>query len=76
MIPEKSAHDIRRTVASEMYNVGHIEIEIIRDYLGHSVLKTTSDYIVNTHDEEQFRDKIINALKGLDGLKVSNQSMA
>ena len=75
-IPEKSAHDIRRTVASEMFNVGHIPIEIIRDYLGHSDVKTTWDYIVNTHDEEQTREMIINALKGLDGLHMKSQGMA
>ena len=40
-IKEKSAHDIRRTVASLMFNVGRIPIEIIRDFLGHSDIKTT-----------------------------------
>jgi integrase len=75
MIPEKSAHDIRRTVASEMYNVGGVKIEVIRDYLGHADVKTTWGHIVNTHDEEQTRDMIIDALKGLNGLNISNQSM-
>lgn len=46
-----------------MYNVGHVEIEVIRDYLGHADVKTTWGYILNTNDEEQTRDKIINALK-------------
>ena len=74
VIPEKSAHDIRRTVASEMYNVGHVKIEVICDYLGHADVKTTWGYILNTHDEEETRDMIINALKGLNGLSISNQS--
>ena len=39
-IETKSAHDIRRTVASEMFNQG-IPVEIIRNYLGHSDIKTT-----------------------------------
>lgn len=50
IIPEKSALDIRRTVASEIFNVGHVPVEVIRDYLGHSDIKTTWVYIIDNHE--------------------------
>lgn len=37
-IEVKSAHDFRRTVASELFNNG-VPVEIIRNYLGHSDIK-------------------------------------
>lgn len=67
-IPEKSAHDIRKTVASEMFNVGHVPVEMIRDYLGHSDIKTTWGYIIDNHDEEQTKAMVLDSLKRLNGL--------
>ncbi len=58
----KSSHDIRRTVASVMYANG-VNIEIIRDYLGHSDIRTTYSYIYNIDDEETKRNNIINSLE-------------
>ncbi len=46
-MPQKSAHDIRRTVASELYAHGE-SLESIRDLLGHSDIKTTAEYIIDT----------------------------
>lgn len=45
-IPQKSAHDIRRTVASELFASGE-SLESIRDFLGHADIKTTADYIID-----------------------------
>ena len=45
-IPEKSAHDIRRTVASELFKSGET-LESIRALLGHADIKTTAEYIVD-----------------------------
>ncbi|WP_313131579.1 tyrosine-type recombinase/integrase [Anaerocolumna sp.] len=45
-IEVKSAHDIRRTVASEM-DRKKIQIEDIRWYLGHNDIVTTRTYIMN-----------------------------
>lgn len=45
-IPEKSAHDIRRTVASMLFAKGE-SLESIRKFLGHSDIRTTMDYIVD-----------------------------
>lgn len=75
-IPEKSAHDIRRTVASEMFNVGHVPVEVIRDYLGHSDIKTTWDYIIDNHEEEQTNTMILDSLKGLNGFDFMDQEIA
>lgn len=45
-IPEKSAHDIRRTVASMLFSKGE-SLESIRMFLGHSNIRTTMEYIVD-----------------------------
>ncbi len=50
-IPEKSAHDIRRTVASMLFAKGE-SLESIRKFLGHSDLRTTSEYIVDFSGSE------------------------
>jgi integrase len=58
----KSCHDIRRTVASVMFANG-VNIELIREYLGHSDIKTTYSYIYNVDEEETKRNNIINSLE-------------
>lgn len=70
-ITTKSAHDIRRSVASEMYNKG-VPIEVIRDYLGHSCTSTTWGYIYDNLGKEQTNRIIIESLKEMNvnsGLK-------
>ena len=68
-IPVKSAHDIRRTVASEMYNQG-LSLEIIRQYLGHSNIQTTRGYILNNRSKQETNALIVNALSSMNGLHV------
>lgn len=64
-IPVKSAHDIRRTVASEM-NAKGVPLEIIRGYLGHSDIRTTQGYIVNNREKQQTNNLIIHALSDMN----------
>ena len=66
-IEVKSAHDIRRTVASEMHMNG-VPIELIRDYLGHKDIKTTWDYIYDNKSKAESSRMIANALKSMNGL--------
>lgn len=73
IIPEKSAHDIRRTVATQMYMQG-ISIDIIKEFLGHSDTKTTWGYIVNNQEKEVVHSQIKNALANLNGLKRTHVS--
>ena len=68
-IPVKSAHDIRRTVASEMYNQG-LSLEIIRQYLGHSNIQTTRGYILNNRSKQETNELIVNALSSMNGMQV------
>lgn len=72
-VAEKSAHDIRRTVASEMFNSG-IPVEIIRNYLGHSDIKTTFSYILDNNGKQKTNNMIINALSKMNGLKGTQVS--
>lgn len=72
-IEVKSAHDIRRTVASELFNNG-VPVEIIRNYLGHSDIKTTWGYILDNHRKEETAKMIVNSLKSLNGLKRTQVS--
>jgi len=65
--PAKSAHDIRRTVASEMYANG-VPVEMIREFMGHSDIKQTYEYIVNFQAKKETRNKILEAKKDLCGL--------
>lgn len=67
-IEEKSAHDIRRTVASEMFSNG-VPVEVIREYLGHSDIKTTYGYILNNKTKLETQRMIIASLENLNGLK-------
>ena len=62
--PAKSAHDIRRTVATMLYRNTH-DIELVRKFLGHSDVQTTWGYIVDIDAEEEDRCKVVEALKCL-----------
>ena len=64
--PAKSAHDIRRTVATRLYRSTH-DVELIRQFLGHSDVKTTWGYIVNVDAEKEDRRRIVEALQGNSG---------
>lgn len=66
-IEVKSAHDIRRTVASEMFNNG-VPVEIIRNYLGHSDIKTTFSYILDNNGKAKTNQMILNSLGNMNGL--------
>ena len=68
-IDEKSSHDIRRTVASDLYN-NNIPISTIRDYLGHSDIQTTQGYILDNLDNEIKKKSIKTALSSNNGLSV------
>ncbi len=72
-IEVKSAHDIRRTVASELFNNG-VPVEIIRNYLGHSDIKTTWGYILDNHRKEETAKMILKSLENLNGLKRTQAS--
>ncbi len=67
-IEEKSTHDIRRTVASEMFNNG-VPIEIVQCYLGHSDTKTTYGYIFNNKHKDETNKLILSSLENMNGLK-------
>lgn len=67
-IPVKSTHDIRRTVASEMFNNG-VPVEIIQYYLGHSDIKTTYGYILDNNRKEETNKMILQSLEKMNGLK-------
>lgn len=64
-IPEKSCHDIRRTVASVMHKNG-VSVEQIRFYMGHNDVNTTWGYIYNIDTEEETNNIIKNALSDLN----------
>jgi integrase len=72
-IDVKSAHDIRRTVASEMHLQG-IPIEMIRDYLGHSEISTTWGYIYDNTAKSERSRMITDALRTMNGLKRTQVS--
>lgn len=61
-IPEKSFHDIRRTVASEMYENGRT-LEEIRDYLGHRDILTTQGYIYRLKRQSEYAQLVHESLK-------------
>lgn len=67
-IPIKSAHDIRRTVASEMHMNG-VPIKIIQKYLGHSDISTTWGYIYNTKNKQETSDLILGSLQNMNSLQ-------
>ncbi|MDF2588609.1 MAG: integrase family protein [Anaerocolumna sp.] len=68
-IEEKSAHDIRRTVASEMDRRG-IDTEDIRWYLGHNDTDTTRSYILNNQGKKKTARRIIDSLSDMNGSDV------
>ena len=68
-IEVKSAHDIRRTVASEMDRRG-IETEDIRWYLGHNDIDTTRSYIMNNQGKKKTANRIIDSLSEMNGSDV------
>lgn len=53
----KSAHDIRRTVASEMRRK-KVAIEDIQWYLGHNDEATTRTYILNNQGKQRHQDRL------------------
>ena len=61
-IPEKSFHDIRRTVASEMYENGRT-LEEIRDFLGHRDILTTQGYIYRLKRQSEYAQLVHESLK-------------
>ena len=65
----KSAHDIRKTVASEMNRRG-VHIEDIRWYLGHCDIATTQTYILNNQGKQETTKTIVNVLSDMNGLDV------
>ncbi|MCD8131529.1 MAG: site-specific integrase [Lachnospiraceae bacterium] len=71
-IEVKSAHDIRRTVASEMFNNG-VPVEIIRNFLGHSDIRTTYGYILDNKRKEETSRMILDSLENLNGLKKDSK---
>lgn len=71
--PAKSAHDIRRTVATMLYRNTH-DIELVRKFLGHSDVQTSWGYIVDIDAEEEDRLKVVEALKGLSNSSKASAS--
>lgn len=69
-IEVKSAHDIRRTVASEMRRK-KVEIEDIQWYLGHNDEATTRTYILNNQGKQKTSRQIIEALSDMNGSDYS-----
>lgn len=65
----KSAHDIRRTVASEMRRK-KVKIEEIQWYLGHNDEATTRTYILNNQGKQKTSKQIVNALSEMNGRDV------
>lgn len=68
-IEVKSAHDIRRTVASEMRK-NKVELEDIQWYLGHNDDATTRSYILNNQGKKKTASQIIDALSEMNGSDV------
>lgn len=68
-IEVKSAHDIRRTVASEM-DRRNVSIEVIRWFLGHNDIATTRGYILNNQGKEKTKQLVVESLSGMNGIDV------
>jgi hypothetical protein len=68
-IEVKSAHDICRTVASEMRR-RKVAIEDIPWHLGHNDDATTRTYILNNQGKQKTSGQIINALSEKNGSDV------
>ncbi len=71
-IKVKSVHDIRRTVASELY-AKRVPIEYIQEYLGHSTIQTTRSYIYDLRSRQERSSKIIESLKDMNGLTLTQK---
>jgi len=67
-IEVKSAHDIRRTVASELHIKG-VPLELIRDFCGHEEESTTWGYIYDNISKAKRSRMIAKSLKSMNGLK-------
>jgi integrase len=69
----KSAHDIRRTVASILFlnRSEDFDLEDIRYYMGHEDVKTTKGYIYDMEEKEAKRLRYSNALttSNMNGLR-------
>lgn len=61
-IPQKSFHDIRRTVASEMHEQGR-SLEEIRRWLGHKDKSTTDGYIYSLKRRSEYANIVHASLK-------------
>ncbi len=48
-----------------------VPVEIIRDFLGHSDIKTTHGYIFDCNEAETTANLIINSLADMNGLRIS-----
>lgn len=59
-IPEKSFHDIRRTVASELFANGRT-LEEIRKFLGHKDITTTQGYIYSLDKDSEYGKANVNS---------------
>jgi len=68
-IEVKSAHDIRRTVASEM-DRRNVSIEVIRWFLEHNDIATTRGYILNNQGKEKTKQIVIESLSSMNGIDV------
>ena len=62
--PAKSAHDIRRTVATTLYR-NTLDIELTRKHLGHADTKTTMSYIILSDQDQKDRNRVVDALSSL-----------
>lgn len=67
-IEVKSAHDIRRTVASELHIQG-VPLEIIKDFCGHEEESSTWGYIYDNISKAKRSSMIKESLRSMDGLK-------
>lgn len=65
----KSAHDIRRTVASDMDRSG-VTIKMIFWFLGHNDIATTHGYILNNQGKEKTKQIVIESLSGMNGIDI------
>ena len=65
-IPEKSFHDIRRTVASQMHSQSDktgCTLEDIRIFLGHRTIHETLGYIYNLKRSEEYSKTVHESLE-------------
>lgn len=72
-MPVKSAHDIRRTVASLLHKNG-VAIDEIRQFLGYKDEKTTWGYIYNQDTEETTKKMIDQALSRCTQAKMKQKT--